>query len=416
MKEMKKVCISLFTTLMLLFIACPVFAAQVTDTDNSVTIVFQSNGGTGVMANQTISIGAATPLTANAFVREGFLFEGWNTKADGTGTAYADSASAAPLATIANQGKTITLYARWKLQAPKINSLKKSSPVTIKVKYSKIPQADGYEIQYATKKNFKKAETIVAKKGSSSQVLTNTIPGKTHFVRIRSFVKSGKIFSDWSAPKKIKLKKVSTISNTKSDATIEADVTLTGSGTGYHAKLVICTPTSAVSFGLQYDSCAVAPYTGKTMALIENVSHNGAGGQQYTRPGNKSLKLGKSYHLMMTIDKNGHGAVYLDYKKIGSFYNSGLAKQALYLRVEGSARLNGDKVNAVFKNVKCKIAGKYEPNKVWGKYEFQTCKTIKNKVKKDGTITISGPVSGLPGGGDWDNCYGQVSDIIQFTY
>ena len=188
---MKKVCITLFTALMLLFVAYPVCAAQVTDTDNSVTIVFQANGGAGNMENQMVTIGTAAPLTANTFVREGFLFEGWNTKADGTGTAFADSASAAPLATIANKGKTITLYACWKLQAPKINSLKKSSPVTIKVKYSKIPQADGYEIQYSTKKNFKKAETIVAKKGSSSQELTNTIPGKTHFVRIRSFVKSG---------------------------------------------------------------------------------------------------------------------------------------------------------------------------------------------------------------------------------
>ena len=73
------------------------------------------------------------------------------------------------------------------------------------------------------------------------------------------------------------------------------------------------------------------------MALIENVAHNNAGGQQYTRPGNKSLKLGKTYHLMLTIDKNGRGSVYLDYKKIGSFSNSGLARQQLYLRVEGSA-------------------------------------------------------------------------------
>ncbi len=411
---MKKACITLLTTLVLLFCAYPVYATETADPANSVTIVFQANGGAGVMANQTVTIGSQTPLTANAFAREGFLFEGWNTKADGTGAAFSDTASAAPLATAENRGKTVTLYARWKLLAPSIKSVKKASPVTIKVKYSKIPQADGYEIQYSTKKNFKKAETIVAKKGSASQVLTNTVPGKTHYVRIRSFVKSGKIYSDWSASKKIKLKKVSTISNTKSEATIEADVTLTGSGTGYHAKLVICTPTSAVSFGLQYDSCAVAPYTGKTMALIENVAHNNAGGQQYTRPGNKSLKLGKTYHLMLTIDKNGRGSVYLDYKKIGSFSNSGLARQQLYLRVEGSARLNGDKVNAVFKNIKCKAGGKYDPKKVWGRHEFQTCKTIKNKVKKDGTITISGPVSGLPAGGDWDNCYGQVSDIIQF--
>ena len=45
--------------------------------------------------------------------------------------------------------------------------------------------------------------------------------------------------------------------------------------------------------------------TGKTMALIENVASNNPGGQRYTRPGNKALKRGKTYHLMMTVDKKG---------------------------------------------------------------------------------------------------------------
>ena len=412
---MKKGFILLLMAFAMLFCAQPVYAAVTANP--TVTIAYQPNGGQGTMANQALSTGTPAVLTPNAFTRDGFLFNGWNDEADGSGTAYADQASVAQLFTDSNYGKTITLYAQWKLPAPKISKLKKESPVTVKVKFSKVKNSGGYEIEYSTNKNFKKAQTVTAKKNVSSVELTNTIPGKTHYVRIRSFFKSGKnkIYSDWSASKKIKLKKVSSISNIKSEATIEADVTLTGSGTGYHAKLVICTPNSAVSFGLQYDSCAVAPYTGKTMALIENVAHNGPGGQQYTRPGNKSLKLGKKYHLMLTIDKSGKGAVYLDYKKIGSFKNSGLAKQVLYLRVEGSARLNGDKVNAKFENIKCKSGGKYDPSKVWGRHEFQTCKTIKAKGKKDGSILISGTISGLPAGGDWDNCYGDVSNIIQFV-
>ncbi len=63
--------------------------------------------------------------------------------------------------------------------------------------------------------------------------------------------------------------------------TIETDMVLSGSGSGYHAKLVACTATSAVSFGIQYDKHARAPYTGKAWFMIENVAHNGAGGQNY---------------------------------------------------------------------------------------------------------------------------------------
>ena len=54
-----------------------------------------------------------------------------------------------------------------------------------------------------------------------------------------------------------------TIENTASEYSIEADVSLTGTGTGYHAKLVACTATSAFSFGIQHDEYAAAPYTGK---------------------------------------------------------------------------------------------------------------------------------------------------------
>lgn len=383
----------------------------------SVTISFDTNGGQGSMPNITVMSNAAANLSGNIFTRQGFIFNGWNTKANGKGTYYAERADAVQFATISNNGKNVVLYAQWKPNTPKISKLKLSTPTIINVSYKKDSNASGYEIQYGISSSFKNARTITAKKSESSKKIINTIPGKTNYVRMRSYANSGgtKLYSDWSSSKKIKIKKLSTISNTKSQATIEADVTLTGSGTGYHAKLVMCTPTSAVSFGIQYDSYAAAPYTGKAMAIVENVANNGTGGQQYTRPGNKSLKRGKTYHMMMTIDKKGNGAVYLDYKKIGSFSNSGLAKQPIYLRVEGSARLNGDSVKATFQNVRCKNGGRFDPDKTWGTHEFKTNKTLKNKIKSDGTITISGHVSGLPAGGDWDNQYGSVSDIIQFV-
>jgi uncharacterized repeat protein (TIGR02543 family) len=56
------------------------------------------------MANQVAS--AATALTTNSVSRSGYSFTGWNTLANGTGTAFADAAS---FAFTADQ----TLFAQW---------------------------------------------------------------------------------------------------------------------------------------------------------------------------------------------------------------------------------------------------------------------------------------------------------------
>ena len=197
---------------------------------------------------------------------------------------------------------------------------------------------------------------------------------------------------------------------------ISADVKLSGSGGGYHAKLVMATPDSDVSYGIQYDAYAQAPYTGKAMALIENVSTNATGGQRYTRPGEKSLELGKTYNLMLAIDKNGNGSVYLDYKKIGSFSQPNLVKSQCYLRVEASARRNGDSVDATFSNIKCKWNGKFDPAKVSGQglgwVEFKQNPGLKYTAKKDGSIRLQGKIRGISG--DWDSDYNRVSEILQF--
>ena len=68
------------------------------------TVTFNANGGEGAIANQVAS--AATALTANSFTRSGHTFTGWNTLANGTGTAFANSAS---FPFTVDQ----TLYAQW---------------------------------------------------------------------------------------------------------------------------------------------------------------------------------------------------------------------------------------------------------------------------------------------------------------
>lgn len=394
----------------------------------SVTFVFKPNGGAGTMENLTVTSDlTGAKLPANAFLRTGFTFAGWNTERDGSGVSYADQADALSFATEANHGKKITLYAQWKMGLPVITKVKKATPGTIQVNFKQVAGADGYEVQYSVNKKFNKKKTLKTKKldkKAKSVELIDTTPGKMHYVRMRAYCNEGgkQIYSDWTdltSKTKLKLKKVSTISNTKSMMSIEADVVLTGSGTGYHAKLVMGTSQSAVSYGIQYDSCAVAPYTGKAVTLIENVISNAPGGQSYTRPSGKSLKLGKKYHLMMTLDTKGNGAVYLNYKKIGGFQNSNLAKKKIHasdpitLRVEGSARLNGDTVKATFSKIRCKENSKFDENRQWGVLQHITNRTMKIKLMKNGSIVLHGKISGLPGGGDWDNMYGDVSAVCR---
>ena len=70
------------------------------------TIHFNQNGGTGSMSDQTVNEFEPTALQDNTFIREGFVFEGWNTMADGTGEYYADAATVILL-------DDLELYAQW---------------------------------------------------------------------------------------------------------------------------------------------------------------------------------------------------------------------------------------------------------------------------------------------------------------
>ena len=81
-------------------------------TENKYNISFNANGGTGSMASMTNCLyDNSYTLTNNAFVRTGYTFKNWNTKADGSGTSYSNLASVSKLS--ATNGATVTLYAQW---------------------------------------------------------------------------------------------------------------------------------------------------------------------------------------------------------------------------------------------------------------------------------------------------------------
>jgi len=75
-------------------------------------ITFDANGGSGSMGEQTIENSGT--LKTSTLTRDGYVFGGWNTKKDGSGTYYADKASIS--ATASSKGN-VTLYAQWLAKA-----------------------------------------------------------------------------------------------------------------------------------------------------------------------------------------------------------------------------------------------------------------------------------------------------------
>lgn len=95
---------------------------------NQYTVKFNANGGTGSMSNQSYAYGVSQALTANAFTRTGYTFEGWNTKADGTGTSYTDNQSVSNLSS--TDGATVTLYAQWEKLPANIHEITYTAQAT----------------------------------------------------------------------------------------------------------------------------------------------------------------------------------------------------------------------------------------------------------------------------------------------
>ena len=70
------------------------------------TITFNANGGEGIIDVFYVKDGESVTLPVNTFTNGLSTFVGWNTAANGSGTAYADKGTVKPTA-------NITLYAQW---------------------------------------------------------------------------------------------------------------------------------------------------------------------------------------------------------------------------------------------------------------------------------------------------------------
>lgn len=71
-----------------------------------VTVTFHKNDGTSTTTTQNVPKSTSTALTANPWTRTHYTFNGWNTKANGSGTSYSDGQSVTISA-------ALDLYAQW---------------------------------------------------------------------------------------------------------------------------------------------------------------------------------------------------------------------------------------------------------------------------------------------------------------
>lgn len=74
------------------------------------SVFYHANGGTGTMTdtNSPYALGATVIVLANGFTRTGYTFTGWNTAANGSGTAYSANA------TFVMPAHNVILYAQWR--------------------------------------------------------------------------------------------------------------------------------------------------------------------------------------------------------------------------------------------------------------------------------------------------------------
>ena len=104
---------------------------------NKYAVTYNANGGTGTVAVGEATFGQSfTPDTNETedakFTREGYTFDGWNTKADGSGTTIATSAANWNIAA------NTTLYAQWKINEYTVTFNKgESDTETKKVEHNK---------------------------------------------------------------------------------------------------------------------------------------------------------------------------------------------------------------------------------------------------------------------------------------
>ena len=161
---------------------------------NTYQVVFDANGGSGTMVNQSYTYDESQSLSANGFEKTGHSFSGWNTMSNGNGTSYEDTEEVTNLAT---EG-SITLYAKWTVKQYTIsfdsNGGSAVSPITqdydTAVTVPAVPTKIGYTFGFWQKNGVDysfstmPAEniTLTAKWNTVDYDITYVLNGGTNFI------------------------------------------------------------------------------------------------------------------------------------------------------------------------------------------------------------------------------------------
>ncbi|SDB50655.1 fibronectin type III domain-containing protein [Butyrivibrio sp. INlla16] len=94
------------------------------------------------------------------------------------------------------------------ISVPKISKLSKGNKA-FTIKWNKVSDAEGYQVQYSTSRKFTSAKTKTYKASKSSAKINKLRKNKKYYVRIRCFktIDGNKVYSEWSNRKSVKTKK-----------------------------------------------------------------------------------------------------------------------------------------------------------------------------------------------------------------
>ena len=95
-------------------------------------IMFNANGGAGTRYPQAVRLSSNFNIPVNTFARTNYVFNGWNTQSNGTGTSFADAA------TITNVSDNITLFAQWTTTVAPTYPVTVASGVTANISVSPV--------------------------------------------------------------------------------------------------------------------------------------------------------------------------------------------------------------------------------------------------------------------------------------
>lgn len=134
-------------------------------------------------------------------VRSGYRFNGWFTAPNG-GTQILPT-------TVVTAKTDTTLYASWSrvnVSKPSKPSAKNGKAKQIKLKLKRTKNAEGYQIQYAKKKNMKSARIKNTKKLTAT--INKLSRGKVYYIRVRAYrtdSTGAKVYGPWSSKMKVRV-------------------------------------------------------------------------------------------------------------------------------------------------------------------------------------------------------------------